>query len=354
MQRGPELLRCSATPAWWTRAATGSIVFAGIVAALRARTRPSSRTTRAAREPPPARLVEPSATAPTSPSPATASTPGRYARELEELGDSVLVVGDRMTLKVHVHTDEPEHATPPYSTGSVGGATWTSPTCTSRRSSAAPGWRTGAGERRPLRRGRGRLGRGHAAAVRRAWRLGARGGPTLNPSTYDLLAGIHAVAGRGGRRSAQQRERVHGRRARGRAVREGGRRRPTRSPQAGLAAPVALDPDAARPRTPRADEALTGRAPAGSRPPRATTPRAASTWRRGRLRRRGDRRLGRRRPTPQTMLEQLAEDAEILTCIAGDGAPTRPRRSTPSLPTGRGRDAPRAVSRAGGGLISAE
>ena len=29
---------------------------------------------------------------------------------LEELGDSVLVVGDEATLKVHVHTDEPEAA----------------------------------------------------------------------------------------------------------------------------------------------------------------------------------------------------------------------------------------------------
>src|SRR5439155_431526 len=32
-----------------------------------------------------------------------------FIRRLEEIGDSVLVVGDRATLKVHVHTDEPEH-----------------------------------------------------------------------------------------------------------------------------------------------------------------------------------------------------------------------------------------------------
>src|SRR5204862_6309282 len=37
--------------------------------------------------------------------------PGAFIRELEEIGDSVLVVGDRATLKVHVHTDEPERAT---------------------------------------------------------------------------------------------------------------------------------------------------------------------------------------------------------------------------------------------------
>src|SRR4051812_35671663 len=37
--------------------------------------------------------------------------PGGFVRRLEEMGDSVLVVGDRATLKVHVHTDEPERAT---------------------------------------------------------------------------------------------------------------------------------------------------------------------------------------------------------------------------------------------------
>src|SRR5437667_1119401 len=35
----------------------------------------------------------------------------RFIAPLEKLGDSVLVVGDSRTLKVHVHTDEPERAT---------------------------------------------------------------------------------------------------------------------------------------------------------------------------------------------------------------------------------------------------
>src|SRR5436305_13125036 len=34
----------------------------------------------------------------------------RFVLGLEEIGDSVLVVGDRKTLKVHVHTDEPDRA----------------------------------------------------------------------------------------------------------------------------------------------------------------------------------------------------------------------------------------------------
>jgi len=36
---------------------------------------------------------------------------GRFIAPLEQLGDSVLVVGDANTLKVHVHTDHPERAT---------------------------------------------------------------------------------------------------------------------------------------------------------------------------------------------------------------------------------------------------
>ncbi len=33
--------------------------------------------------------------------------PRAFVAELERLGDSVLVVGDAQTLKVHVHTDDP-------------------------------------------------------------------------------------------------------------------------------------------------------------------------------------------------------------------------------------------------------
>ena len=38
-------------------------------------------------------------------------SPGRFIAPLEQLGDAVLVVGDERTLKVHLHTDEPERAT---------------------------------------------------------------------------------------------------------------------------------------------------------------------------------------------------------------------------------------------------
>src|ERR1700674_501139 len=47
---------------------------------------------------------------------ATGLSPGRFIAPLEELGDSVLVVGDATTLKVHVHTDTPELATAVFAT----------------------------------------------------------------------------------------------------------------------------------------------------------------------------------------------------------------------------------------------
>ena len=40
----------------------------------------------------------------------TASTPARSCRASRRSGDSVLVVGDERTLRVHLHTDDPERA----------------------------------------------------------------------------------------------------------------------------------------------------------------------------------------------------------------------------------------------------
>jgi uncharacterized protein len=116
---------------------------------------------------------------------------GLSAREflprLEGMGDSVLVVGDEATLKVHVHTDDPE---------------------------AAVGLFEGAGEvtnldvgdmREQVAERRARLEQGRTGALavaageglaRLFAELGADvidGGETLNPSTYELLAGIHGV-----------------------------------------------------------------------------------------------------------------------------------------------------------------
>jgi dihydroxyacetone kinase-like predicted kinase len=110
-----------------------------------------------------------------------------FAPRLEELGDSVLVVGDEATLKVHVHTDEPE---------------------------AAMALFEGAGEvsqldvadmREQIAERTARLQAGRCAAVAVVSGRGMRelyeglgafvvdGGETFNPSIYDLLAAIHEV-----------------------------------------------------------------------------------------------------------------------------------------------------------------
>jgi DAK2 domain fusion protein YloV len=106
---------------------------------------------------------------------------------LEGLGDSVLVVGDEATLKVHVHTDEPESAVALFE--GVGEVT-NLDVADMREQVAA-------------RRERLHAGRSGALAVaagdgfeRLFAELGAHvvpGGETLNPSTYELLAGIHQV-----------------------------------------------------------------------------------------------------------------------------------------------------------------
>ncbi len=114
-----------------------------------------------------------------------------FIEALEEIGDSVLVVGDQATLKVHVHTNEPEGATAIFADhGTVSrldvadmheqvaersdrlAATEEPAACGVLAVVSSPGM--------------GELFRSLGVTP-------LDGGPTLNPSTYDLLAGIHSV-----------------------------------------------------------------------------------------------------------------------------------------------------------------
>ncbi|HEV2982201.1 MAG TPA: DAK2 domain-containing protein, partial [Solirubrobacteraceae bacterium] len=129
----------------------------------------------------------------------------RYIAPLERLGDSVLVVGDSRTLKVHVHTDDPEEATAVFAdSGEV-----------SRLDVADMRVQVAQRDDRltapVVARGRtrGRAANGVARArcgavavvngpglAQMFAELGVHtidGGPTLNPSTFDVLAGIHEV-----------------------------------------------------------------------------------------------------------------------------------------------------------------
>jgi uncharacterized protein len=111
-----------------------------------------------------------------------------FVPRLDELGDSVLVVGDQATLKVHVHTDEPEVAVAMFEeSGDV------------QRLDVAD-------MREQIAAREARLAAVHTGIVAVAAGDGMRelfeglgahvvdGGPTLNPSTYEILAGIHEVA----------------------------------------------------------------------------------------------------------------------------------------------------------------
>jgi DAK2 domain fusion protein YloV len=241
-----------------------------------------------------------------------------YLPRLERLGDSVLVVGDDVTLKVHIHTDEPEAATEVFD--GVGEVT-NLDVADMRQQMAERDARLGAA---------GRTGVVAVAAgdglQRLFGELGAHvvpGGETLNPSTYELLAGIHGVPSEevlvlpsssnvimAAERACELSDKP------ARVV-------PATSQQASLLALVELDPEAPlAENAERLGEAIEDVAIGGIAP-------AARDDAQGRFKK-GDAvgfvageivAWGGAGSTLDQTLQQLAEGAEILTVIAGDGAP---------------------------------
>jgi uncharacterized protein len=129
----------------------------------------------------------------------------RYIEPLERLGDSVLVVGDARTLKVHVHTDAPEDATAVFAdSGEVSRLDVADMRLQVAQrderiaARAASSSRVPGGAASEVVRARcGAVAVVNGAGLARMFaELGVHtidGGPTLNPSTYDVLAGIHEV-----------------------------------------------------------------------------------------------------------------------------------------------------------------
>jgi DAK2 domain fusion protein YloV len=215
VKRGPELLAALRDAGVVDAGGYGlTIIFAGVVAALRGDDPPELDHHA------PARISHPQHHSSTYrfctnfAVTGTELSSGHFIAPLEELGDSVLVVGDATTLKVHVHTDEPERATAVFAEAGevsrldVADMRLQMSDLEGRLSDGVAGAHRGA----PVANGGQAAGRsladvprvrcGAVAVVsgdglRAMFReLGVHtidGGPTLNPSTYDLLAGIHEV-----------------------------------------------------------------------------------------------------------------------------------------------------------------
>jgi DAK2 domain fusion protein YloV len=249
--------------------------------------------------------------------------PGPWIPQLEAIGDSVLVVGDRHTLKVHVHTDDPELATGLFEgTGAVSRLDVADMRLQMAERSARVG--DGDGTRVSTCAALAVVaGDGMAALFGSLGALALDGGPTLNPSTYDLLAGIHGAPAEqvvvlanspnvimAAERAAELSDKTVC------VVR-------TRSQQAGLAAAVALDPASGA----KANAAAMADALAHVRTGAVTEAArddASERFVRGEAVGFVEEELvawGEPAATLEAVLGSLARDAELVTLIAGDGVP---------------------------------
>jgi DAK2 domain fusion protein YloV len=252
---------------------------------------------------------------------------------LEQIGDSVLVVGDRQTLKVHVHTDHPGRAEAIFAEhGEI-----------SHQDVADMREQIVERAERLAREPSASCGvlaivsaEGMAELFRSLGATPLDGGPTLNPSTYEILAGIHSVPAEqvivlpnspNVRMAAERAAELSDKEVRVVA---------TRSQQAGLAAAVALDHSRSADLNAAAMDDVLERVRTG-----AVTEAARDA---------GDARFlageavgfvdetivawGEPRATLEKVLAELSSDAELLTCITGDGAPLRPEQVEELAPDG--------------------
>jgi uncharacterized protein len=245
----------------------------------------------------------------------------RYVQALEQIGDSVLVVGDPTTLKVHVHTNNPDAATALFAQAGVVShldvADMREQIQRRDERLEAPVPEAACGALAVVNGdGLARLFAGFGARV-------LDGGPTMNPSTYDLLAAIHAVPAEevvvlpnspnvvmAAERAADLSEKT--------VVVV-----PTRSPQAGLAVAVSLDPDR------RAGENAEAMHDALEHVRTGAVAPAARDDTQGRFRV-GEAvgfvedeivAWGPPRETLAEVLDQLGHDAELITCLRGADVP---------------------------------
>jgi DAK2 domain fusion protein YloV len=348
VKRGPEMLaalRDAGVVDAGGHALT--VIFAGVVAALRDEEPPELEHYA------PAKITHPEHSSSTYRYCTNFAVTGRelvpasFAPALEQLGDSVLVVGDPNTLKIHLHTDEPERATALFdgvgvvshldvadmraqvtereqrlvggfpTNGAVAGVGRDNgrPTASTRRPSTAARVRCGA------------LAVVSGSGLARMYgELGVHtidGGPTLNPSTYELLAGIHEVPAEevvvlpGSANVVMAAERAAELSDKQVLV------VPATSQQAGLAVAVALQSDRGVHENARAMHEALDALRTGAVAP------AARGDAQGRFQQ-GDAvgfveeqvvAWGEPRETLLAVLQALAADTELISVLAGDGAP---------------------------------
>ncbi len=330
VKRGPELLPVLREAGVVDAGGYGlTIIFAGIVAALRGSEPPALEHHAAAR------VSHPQHESSSFRFCTNFAVTGRdldgraSSRQLEELGDSVLVVGDSTTLKVHLHTDDPDAATAVFSSA---GAVSHLDVADMRKQV----------HERAVRLGSAGNGGGKASRpVARCGALAVVSGPkmrvlfeslgvdgllagaTLNPSTYDLLAGIHSVAAEevvvlpnsanvfmAAERAAELSDKTVSVAL-------------TRSQQAGLSAAVALDPDRAAEQNAAAIEEILHRVRTGGVAP------AARDDHQGRFRVGeavgfvGEELVAWGEPgaTLRGVLDRMRDGAELVTCVRGAEPP---------------------------------
>ncbi len=240
-----------------------------------------------------------------------------FLPRLEGLGDSVLVVGDEATLKVHVHTDEPEAAVALFE----GAGEVTNLDVADMREQMAE---------RSARLTAGRTGVLAVAAGEGLERLFAElgahvvpGGETLNPSTYELLAGIHGVPAEEVLVLPSSANVVMAAERACELSEKPARVMAATSQQASLLALVELDPGAsAAANAERLEAALDGLATGGVAP--AARDDAQGRFKQGDAVGFADGEIvawGGSGSTLTKTIQHLAEGAEIVTVIAGEGAP---------------------------------
>ena len=120
-----------------------------------------------------------------------------FVAPLEGLGDSVLVVGDERTIRVHVHTDTPEAALALFEGA---GEVSRLDVADMHEQMVARSARLDGDQAPAVEQGRCAVvavasGPGLVRLFSELGTLVVDGGATMNPSTYELLAGIHAAPG---------------------------------------------------------------------------------------------------------------------------------------------------------------